>query len=326
METLLIAREGFIRFYKRFEPIIVFVFRFLLGMYVFSLIHGIGHARPEFAVYYDTFPLTLIMGLAFAILPTTLLYLLMIVDITIQYSAIIEVAVVVFIFLLLVLLLYARMAVKESILIILTLVAWRFNMPYIIPLIAGMYFSMTTVLPVAIGVFIHFYLPQIEILTRMTPVTTEFDPGVLPATLTDIYTHLANGLIAANDWIYHAVIFGMVIILVRVVSRLSIDFAKEIAIGLGCAMMIFCYIMASMVGGANVPPLGITIVLTLLSGVLVWIIRLFDPILDYQRAESVQFEDEDNFYYVRVVPKIQLTRSKRVVKRIRPQPEEEDED
>jgi len=324
METLLIAREGFIRFYKRFEPIIVFVFRFILGMYVFSLIHGIGHARPEFAVYYDALPITLLMGLAFAILPTTLLYLLMIVDITIQYSAIIEVAAVVFIFLLLVLLLYARMAVKESILIILTLIAFRFEIPFIIPLIAGMYFSMTSVIPISIGVFIHYYLPQIEILVRMTPVTTEFDPGVLPATLTDVYTHLINGLSAANDWVFVAVIFAMVIILVHVVSRLSIDFAREIAIGLGCAMTIFCYIMASMVGGANVP-LGSVIMFTLLSGLLAWIIRLFDPILDYKRAESVQFEDENNYYYVRVVPKIQLTRSKRVVKRIRPQPEEDED-
>jgi hypothetical protein len=64
-----------------------------------------------------------------------------------------------------------------------------------------------------------------------------------------------------------------------------------------------------------------TLFCTLIAG----FIRLFDPILDYQRAESVQFEDENNYYYVRVIPKISMTKRKRVVKRIRPPREEEDE-
>jgi len=40
----------------------------------------------------------------------------------------------------------------------------------------------------------------------------------------------------------------------------------------------------------------------------------------------VQFEDDNNFYHVRIVPKVMLTKSQRIVKRIRPQEDEKSED
>jgi len=49
------------------------------------------------------------------------------------------------------------------------------------------------------------------------------------------------------------------------------------------------------------------------------IVRCFDAILNYQRAESVQFEDDDNYYHVRIVPKVIIAKPQRVVKRIRPE-------
>ena len=36
--------------------------------------------------------------------------------------------------------------------------------------------------------------------------------------------------------------------------------------------------------------------------------------LDYARKESLQFEDDDYYYYVKAVPKIQITQAERTVK------------
>ena len=323
----MIVRESIVRYYKRFEPYISVLARFFLGFYIFSLIHDIGHIRPELAGYYNLFPLllTLMLAIAFVVLPLTVSYLLMIVDITIQFSASLEMAAVIFVFLFCIWLFYARMAVKESILIVLTVLAYhQLGIPYIIPLAAGLYFSVTAIIPVAIGVFIATFIREIDPILHTTQ-TADLDIAGMPDVFGEIYTALVNALQNTGDWVFTAFIFAMVIILVHVVSRLSMDFAKEIAIGLGCALMIFGYIMAA-IAEVSVPSLGSVIFLTLFCGLLMELSRLFDPVLDYQRAESVQFEDDNNYYYVRVVPKIQLTRSKRVVKRIRPQPEEDEED
>ena len=44
---------------------------------------------------------------------------------------------------------------------------------------------------------------------------------------------------------------------------------------------------------------------------------LFDG--DYSRAENVQFEDDEYYYYVKAVPKVILSRPKKTVKKINAQ-------
>lgn len=318
MEALLFARESIIKNFKKYEPIITVIAKFLLGIYVFSLINGIGFMRPELASYYNRFPITMLFGIAFVVLPLPVSYLLMIIAITIQYSASLEVAAVIFVFLILLLLFYARMATKESILILLTILAYRFGLHYIIPLIGGMYFSVTAVIPIAIGLFIATFIPNIRDIIRTTQ-TADLNIAEMGDVFGDVYSAFLIALNNSSDWIFTAFIFAMVTILVYVIARLSIDFAKEIAIGLGCALMIFSYIMATAFIGIN-QNIVIVIFMTLISGILAEVARIFDPILDYQQAESIQFQDDNNYYYVRVVPKIQLTKPQRTVKRIRPEP------
>jgi hypothetical protein len=58
---------------------------------------------------------------------------------------------------------------------------------------------------------------------------------------------------------------------------------------------------------------------TLGSGILAVIIQFFHLALDYTGVEHVQFEDEDYYYYVKAVPKINVTTPQINVKRINPQ-------
>ena len=58
---------------------------------------------------------------------------------------------------------------------------------------------------------------------------------------------------------------------------------------------------------------------TLVSGILAIIIQFFHLALDYTGVEYVQFEDEDYYYYVKAVPKINVTTPQINVKRINPQ-------
>lgn len=324
MEPVLIARETVIKYFKRYEAFIIPVLKFFLGVYVFQKISGIGYVNAAVLPYLGaaaSIPLSTLFGLVFALLPYTLSYVLLIALITVQFSANLEIAAVVFLFLLCILLFYARMAVKESVLIILTVIAFRFHVPYLIPLAVGMYFSLTAIVPVAIGVFIYKFTPVVMGLA-VTAKTAGLSITEMPATFSEVYSSLLASLTAGTDWIFTAFIFAMVMIITHVVSRLSIDFAKEIALLLGCVLNIFGFIIAVLVAKEDFP-FGGVIIGTLACAVLAECIRFFDAILDYQRAESVQFEDENNYYYVRVVPKVALTKKKRVVRRIRPQPEDE---
>ncbi|HOA81281.1 MAG TPA: hypothetical protein PKK61_09505, partial [Defluviitaleaceae bacterium] len=54
----------------------------------------------------------------------------------------------------------------------------------------------------------------------------------------------------------------------------------------------------------------------IISMLIMFVIQFFYRVVDYSRVENVQFEDEENYYYVKVIPKIILEKPKREIKRI----------
>ena len=335
MKHILIVRETLVKFYKRYEAFILPILKFLLGLFVFSSIFSIGYVNTALEPFVEELSprlLSVLFALLFTVMPMNMGWLLIILSLTAQFSANIEIAIAVFLFLLFVFVFYARMAPKESLLILFTIMAFHFNVPYLIPIIAGLYFPITAIIPITVGVFVNAQIPVLFGLVQHTPTAAgamvEMEIAdlltELPEAFSVVYETLMHSLTVTQTWLYTAVVFAMVIVLVHFVSRLAIDFAREIAIVLGCIMNIFGFIVAVLIAGetANIG-IGLVIVVTILCGILAGLIRCFDSILDYQRAESVQFEDDNNYYHVRIVPKVILTKSQRVVKRIRPQSEEE---
>ena len=49
------------------------------------------------------------------------------------------------------------------------------------------------------------------------------------------------------------------------------------------------------------------------------IIQFFEFNVDYNRTEKVQFEDDEYYYYVKAVPKVNVSTPERTVKRINQQ-------
>ncbi|MCL2372033.1 MAG: hypothetical protein FWC78_01345 [Defluviitaleaceae bacterium] len=333
MAQILTARDLIVKIFKQFEFIILPVAKFLLGLFVFTQINNIGHVGDAFLPIVEAFSpwmVNLFFAILFTIVPMNLSWIIIILSITFQFTANVEIAIAVCLFLLFVFLFYARMAPKESILILFTIMAFQFNIPYLVPILVGMYFPITAIIPVSVGVFVNAQIPVLFGL--MAPGgaiagMTDLDIGdiftELPAAFTEIYTTLMSSIGATQTWLFTAIIFAMVIVLVHFLSRHSIDYAKEIAILLGSVINIFGFIMAVIVAGETIS-IGMVVLGSIICGVLAWVVRFFDGILDYQRAESVQFEDDNNFYHVKIVPKITMAKSQRVVKRIRPESENYD--
>jgi len=331
MEHILLAREVVVKFFKRFEAFILPILKFLLGYFVFVSIGNIGHMHESIVPFTEILNPTLInvlFALLFTVMPMNMGWILIILNITAQVSANIEVAVAVFLFMIFIFIFYVRMAPKESLLILFTILAFQFDVPYLLPIIVGLYLPVTSIIPITVGVFVNAQIPVMFGILAPGPLTANIADMEIADLLTElpeafgvVQETLMHTLQGTERWLFIAVIFAMVVLLVHFVSRLAIDYSKEIAIALGCVMNIFGLIIAVMMTDANVA-IGRTILLTILCGLIALLVRCFDSILDYQRAESVQFEDDNNYYHVRIVPKVVLTKPKRVVKRIRPQTED----
>ncbi|MCL1925473.1 MAG: hypothetical protein FWF50_07810 [Defluviitaleaceae bacterium] len=311
IDTLLEFRESLINIVKRFEAIFLFIFKFLCGFIIYSQINSIGFSAEIFHFITNsnvTFLYLLFMSLLFVILPLNASYLFMILNVVIQVSLRLEVALLVFFGLLFMFLFYSSFSRKENILVILSIFALHFGFPYFLPIFAGMYFGVTAIIPIAIGLFIHLYSPLIMNMVRQGGIIPA-DVGILEIGLDEILEAFENiqqnitgETYLVQNWVTTSVLVFIVFIFVYVCRKLSINYAKEIAIGFGTILNIFVFIVANIVGALSFGIFGI-IFGSIFSALLILVIKFFDVALDYKKAENVEFQDEDYYYYVKLIPK-----------------------
>jgi len=313
MEPILQARETIIRLYKQFETPLKFLAKLFIGVVIFSQLSNIGSHSAVFSAFFEPpldLPITMLLGILYVILPSTLSYTIMIVVIGIQLSSHIELTILTVLFLLCLLFFYIRLAPKESVLILCTIAAYYLRIPYLVPLLAGLYCSVTALIPIAIGVLIWHLIPVMDDLLRLT-TSAGLNVMDMPESMGTIMPELFNNVLSNQDWIFTAFIFAMVVLAVYGISRINLDFSKEISIGLGALLTILSFLIAHFLADMNVQ-IGEIVLFVILSAIIAVIVRFFDIVLDYSKSERVEFEDEENFYYVKVIPKVLLSRRARM--------------
>jgi len=318
MEQILILREAIVKFYKKFEIIILPVLKFLLGYFIFSAISDIGYSMDAFAIITKPsmrFSYTMLMSLLFTLLPISIGYVLITLNIIVQFSSNYEIAAIIGAVLLLFTFFYSRLGGKEKWFILFMFLGLYFKIPYIVPLIAGLYFGIQSALPITIGVFIwEFYPLAFNLVNVEKPKAASILE--VPESFGQVITFFLETVKNNDRWVVTAFVFCLVVVVVYVASKMDVDYAKEIAIAMGTVINIISFIFLRLTIGyeISIPSLFL---LSIFSGVIVLIIKFFDIVLNYQRTERVEFEDDDNYYYVRVVPKISMAKKDRSVKYIK---------
>jgi hypothetical protein len=251
------------------------------------------------------FLICIMFALCFNFMPLSLSYFMMAAMLAVSLSNSIELSAIVFMSLLVILFLYIRIAAKESILIFFTVLAFYFKVYYIIPLIAGVYFGLTSVIPVALGTFLWRNYPIIKdiAVNNSTQFEDIFDLVSVPERIFEIFNILIGRIVSNQYWIFESLVLGMVVFFVFFISRMAFDFSKEIAIIVGALLNIAGFFLASVLTDLEIP-LAFLFFNTLFCMVMALIVKFFDKVLIYKSAERLEFEDEEFYYFVKAVPKI----------------------
>jgi len=133
---------------------------------------------------------------------------------------------------------------------------------------------------------------------------TRQDITSLDATLA-LYIDVVNSLFKHKEMFITAAIFAAVILVMWLVRKLRFEFVFEITIVLGAIINILGFLLANLQLDINVGT-GSMILGTVVSMLLVFVAQFFRVVLDYTSVEHVQFEDDDYYYYVKAVPKIDV--------------------
>ena len=319
MDQLILIRQNIIGFYKKFETIINYILKFLVGWFIFSRINTIGLYREEFEILFVSGTQTAylaLVSLLFTISPPSVALFLVVIAITIQLSAALEVAIFVFLLLVLVIVFYVRLAPRRSMLIVAMIFGFFFNLPYAVVLFGGLYFGIASIIPIILGTAVWYFLPffaelaqnplaatEYGLLDTPVGVMAEFDLFELPIGLMEVFSQIYGQLTTNFNWVILGFVFAMMVLAVHLISLISINYSKDIAIGAGGIIGIICMIIVVSVTEVDMAIGGIFLS-SIGSVLLVWLAKFFDNVVDYTRVERVHFDDEDNVYYVKIIPKV----------------------
>lgn len=303
MTNLLAMKEKIVSFYKNYEYLAKIVGKFILAMLAFNYVNTeLGY----FEALTGMVPM-LFLSVVCAVVPISifvLIFALIVVLHLFKLSMVLSaVALIVF---LLFYFIYLKFAPDQGILIVLYPVLAQYNLHYMIPLVGAMAFNPFAAIPIAFGVIF------IKVLEYVKQAASLGDPGMDVQGIMTSYQYIFDKLFADKEMVAYIIVFTIVILVVYAISRLSIDYSWYIAIAAGTVINVVG--LAVQTSGLEGVSIGMIIVGSVIGGGIAALARFMGCTLDYARKEFLQFEDDSYYYYVKAVPKIQITQAERTVK------------
>jgi len=293
MEAISELRERILEVYSRFESVITPVVRFLLALVSFLMINsGLGYMEKL-----DKFFIVLVVSLVAAFLPLNFTIVLDAVFILLHlYSLSIQVAAVVGLVFLLMFVLYFRFTPKEAIAVVITPIFFALKIPYVVPLALGFLGSPISFLSVGCGTAVYYMINTVSENSDKFGGSFSVDNAL--SGFKDVIDIVLNN----KTMILMVVVFSLIVVLTNVLKRLSFDFSWQVALAVSAISGLIVIVIGSGVLDAEVSIVG-AIFSMLISAILVFVMQLFVHNIDYSRAEYVQFQDEEYFYYVKAIPR-----------------------
>lgn len=305
MTSLLELKQYIKRFYIKYETYITYVWKFLLALVSILVINsklGYMDALTNIAI-------VMMASLLCAILPANFIVFISAAFILGHlYSLAMECALIALVIFILMFLLYFRFSPKDTLAVLLTPIFFFMHIPYVMPLAMGLLGTPASVVSVSFGLVISY------MITYFSSNATSFgSDGVVEAA--NGFSTIINGIIGNKEMMVMIIVFAIVLVLVYIIRRSSIDHCWKIAIAAGSIGLMIFTLIGDIMSDTQISIAGV-ILGTIISALLMLVVEFFAFNMDYSRTEKVQFEDDEYYYYVKAVPKVTVATPERKVKKI----------
>ena len=314
MTTLLEIKAIIVALYKRTEFVVMPLIKFIFALIVLSRVNNFMDAFDTSGSLgiLSAFSVKMALSLIVAFVPGTWFVFLIIMTVSARlFFVSFEATFIALVVMMVLYLMFLRLFPKQAYLAIVTPFMMSISLPYVVPLMIGLFVGPAGIIPVCVGIMAYFMANYLPGLLEMSST----DLADLPVVLIDMYRYFVSSATSDRRMMIMIGVFAVVIVATYFVSQLEMDYIHYIAIGFGGLVMIFGFIIGNIIMSAGVG-IGGMFIGTIFSVILVGVAQFFRFSLDYQKTEKHQFEDDDYFYYVRAVPKIKIARSSREVKTI----------
>ena len=309
MTSLIELKEKIKNFYGSYEFVVRPIIRFLAGLISLLLIK----ANVGYMDLLSSWIVVLGVAVICAFLPWGAITLVLAVDIVMNIFAVsVELGGMVAIIMIIMFLLFFRFSPKQGMLLVFVPLAFFLKFPSIVPIIAGLVCTPAAVVSVIFGTIIYYI---IYIISENLSALTGSSRGAISTANINSIINMIN---SNTEMILAIIAFTITTLVVYSIKRLSIDNAWTIAIITG-SVLEFVVILVGNLVLKNDNSVAWTVIGTLISLVIAFVVQFFVFSVDYSRTEHTQFEDDEYYYYVKAVPKMNVAAPEMNVKRINAQ-------
>ena len=305
MATLLETREFIKRFYGKYDIYIKAVLKAILALVSFLLINN----RLGFMQQLRSPMIAAGLAVVCVILPVNGIVIFGgILIIAHAFALSLEACIIITVLLAVMYFLYFRLSSKLGVLLVLTPICHILGIPYTVPLLGGLLFGIGAAVPAGCGSVVYY------VLNYMCLNSTSLGTGEGSDSATKVASLLEGVLINKEMFVCVGAMI-LVVFVVALISKLSIDHSWELAIGIGTVANIVIHLLGGLIPNVTTKIIPLLIG-SLVSAGIAFILKFFVFSVDYARTERVQFEDDEYYYYVKAVPKNVIAAPKKTIKKI----------
>ena len=305
--NILIFRKIVREIYQKYQKVFEFIFKFVISLLAYSEL-------TEALNYADVLQkgsIKIVFGVAGAILPVIVTTLLcMLIAVYEIYSASPLLALLLLVIMLVLYCFAARFSGKCAYALVAIPLLMRVNLHYFIPMFMGLTAGPMAIFPAAVGVMLYYVLGVVSGIAANAQISTADDALA-------VYQEVLDGIMANKQMAYTIGTFAVVIIVMWLFKKLKYEFVMELDILTGCLVMLSCYFICALKLGM-VADMGSIVGGTVLSTVILYVVQFFMLLLHYTKAQNLQFQDDEYYYYVKAVPKIDAELPDRFVRLLSP--------
>lgn len=305
MTTLLVAKQYIKNFISKYEVYLKPLLKLVLSLIALMMING----RIGYMHRLDNISIVLIVSLLCSFMPANfIIFVAAAFTVLHLYALSLECAAVALVLFLVMFLLYFRFSPKDTLVVLITPICFSLKIPYAVPLAMGLVGTPASAVSVGCGVLASY------LVSYMADSATAIS-GMDTDDIATKFRFIVDGFLNNKDMMLTVAAFAITIIVVYLIKRMSVDHAWTIAIITGALADVMMLLVGDLMFDTNVSIGGI-IVGTVFSVLIVKVVEFFAFHVDYSRAEKVQFEDDEYYYYVKAIPKITVATPSKTVKRI----------
>ncbi len=289
--------------YKKNEMMINIIVRFFVFLFVYISILKSDYTHSMFGFLSNT-ALVIIISVVCSILsviaPSRIALFLLIICESVSVSSSFGLLLLTGSILFAVFVLFASINDNIAKVILFTICCFYLGVPYIAPIYIGVKHKSRNLFPVLLGVCTYYI-----VLASNNALVELLKIEELPTFLEQILfssTYVLSFVLGGSTFTFMIISFIIVIIICEIIKLSGVNNNVEIGVVVA-GVLFFVIAVVSSVFGGEINAFGMLPVL-LISMLITYLLSIVDSIFDYKKAERVFFQDENNTYYVKIVPKI----------------------